>query len=100
MPILRTKIFLISLIVSLFTSVFSASPYYFIAIHNEPAPPNLPVDVSVTLKQMVRKADSYNIKLTIMLNSSWEDYISDSIINVWRQDGHEIAAHHHSTIHP
>jgi len=83
-------------------------PYYFIAIHNEPY--NFPggveqidKDYSV-LKSMIEKANKYNIKLTLMFTAQWADYISESSerlddLESWKQQGHEIAAHHHSIYH-
>ena len=85
-------------------------PYYFIAIHNEALPdplyPELTLEKSyITLKEIITKADSYNIKLTLMFNPQWVDYIESSSSRVkdlqnWKQSGHEIAAHHHSIKHP
>lgn len=86
----------------------SAIPNYFIAIHNEPH--NVPNGKAIiaheynTLKEMVKKADEYNIKLTLMFSAQWADYISESPermndLEKWKKNGHEIAAHHHSIYH-
>lgn len=83
-------------------------PYYFIAIHNEAY--NIPhgidhiVEDYATLQSMIKKADEYNIKLTLMFTPQWADYISESEeriveLSSWRDNGHEIAAHHHSIHH-
>ncbi|MCI5146815.1 MAG: hypothetical protein D3923_15145, partial [Candidatus Electrothrix sp. AR3] len=84
-------------------------PYYFITIHNEPF--NHEQGISKIkesypiLQQMVDKADTYHLKLTIMLAASWTDYILASPkkkaeLASWQANGHEIAAHHHSIYHP
>ncbi len=83
-------------------------PYYFIAIHNEPF--NMPggekrIEKSFSvLREMVKKADEYNIKLTLMFSPQWADYIVKdperlSEVKRWEEEGHEIAAHHHSIYH-
>lgn len=84
-------------------------PYYFIAIHNEPhnSEPGSREKIDqgyATLKEMVRKANEYNIKLTLMFTPQWADYISENSermaeLESWKKHGHEIAAHHHSIYH-
>ena len=80
-------------------------PYYFIAVHNEPSPLETKVAKSFgILKTIVAKADSYNIKLTLMFGYSWADYIAKdtermNTLNSWKTNGHEIALHHHSPYH-
>ncbi|MBU4174152.1 MAG: hypothetical protein KKE90_11760, partial [Actinobacteria bacterium] len=85
-----------------------AVPYYFIAIHNEPN--HVPegrqlIEASyLVLKEMIEKANQYNIKITLMFTPQWADYISESPqrmadLESWKQQGHEIAAHHHSIYH-
>lgn len=85
-------------------------PYYFIAIHNEPHHDsedrtNMSIEENyVTLEKIIKKADEYNIKLTLMFTAQWSDYIfSDSEkiykLDLWKKSGHEIAAHHHSETH-
>lgn len=84
-------------------------PYYFIAIHNEPihGSPNQQEAIAQSyqiLKEMVKKADEYNIKLTLMFTPQWADYISESSermaeLELWKKQGHEIAAHHHGLYH-
>lgn len=82
--------------------------YYFFAIHNEAynmpnGEKNIESDY-VTLQEMIRKADEYNIKLTIMFTPQWAEYISKSNerlkeLKKWKAKGHEIAAHHHGIMH-
>ncbi|MFH0923991.1 MAG: hypothetical protein V1825_04640 [Candidatus Falkowbacteria bacterium] len=84
-------------------------PYYFIAIHNEPYHDEFKdaekIEASyLILKQMIEKADEYNIKLTLMFTAQWADYIAESPermanLESWKKQGHEIAAHHHSIYH-
>lgn len=79
-------------------------PYYFIAIHNEPynftgGERKIERDY-VVLKQMIKRADEYNVKLTLMFAAQWADYISQNpqrlaALESWEKQGHEIAAHHH-----
>lgn len=85
-------------------------PYYFIAIHNEALPDPLYPEITlknsyITLKEIIAKADNYNIKLTLMFNPQWVDYIkleADRLedLEKWKLSGHEIAAHHHAIKHP
>ena len=84
-------------------------PYYFMAIHNEPHhgesdQQQLIKDEYLRLERMIEKADEYNIKLTLMFSSVWAEYISSSSermdeLNAWKNNGHEIAIHHHSIYH-
>lgn len=84
-------------------------PYYFIAIHNEPAhdAPNsryLIEEHHNILREMVEKANEYNIKLTLMISAQVADYIAEdpgrlAELKTWESQGHEIAAHHHSIYH-
>jgi len=84
-------------------------PYYFIAIHNEPAHgiPNGRQIIEqnyVILKQMIARANQYNIRITLMFTAQWVDYITESPermaeLEQWKKQGHEIAAHHHSIYH-
>lgn len=90
-------------------SAISSIPYYFIAIHNEPFHDEYNSDerlaaAYITLKEMVAKADKYNIKLTLMFTAQWSDYILASSdrkadLAAWKKNGHEISAHHHETGH-
>ncbi len=92
-----------------FSEMNGAIPYYFIAIHNEPhnSEPEGRKKIEKSyaiLKKMVKKADEYNIKLTLMFTAQWADYISESPertteFEEWKKQGHEIAAHHHSIYH-
>ena len=84
-------------------------PYYFIAIHNEPLPdplyPGMTIESSyITLKEIIAKADSYNMKLTLMLSPPWVDYIMShpdrlASLESWKENGHEISTHHHAVTH-
>ena len=79
----------------------TTSPFYFIAIHNEPT--NVESAYFI-LKEMIEKADEYHIKLTLMFTAQWADYISESPqrmadLEEWKRRGHEIAAHHHGIYH-
>lgn len=61
-------------------------------------------DSYVTLIEIIDKADDYNMKLTLMFTAKWADYIIESpermvMLDNWKQQGHEIAIHHHSTNH-
>lgn len=75
--------------------------YYFIAIHNEPYH-DQELDLAenyAILKEMIKKADEYNIKLTLMFSPQWADLIQLDDLEAWKDRGHEIAAHHHSIYH-
>ena len=79
-------------------------PYYFVAIHCEPTGEDEIARNFVVLREMVAYADAYNVKLTIMFTPQWADYVSadpDRLAEVqgWMENGHEIAAHHHSIYH-
>ncbi len=97
--------------VEISTPESSETPYYFIAIHNEPwhepshthgGEARIAEEYAV-LEQIVARADEYNIKLTLMLSAQWSDYIVDNgkleDISAWESNGHEIALHHHSIYH-
>lgn len=86
----------------------SGVPYYFLAVHNEPQNrPNGRADIEdayLVLREMVARADTYNIKLTIMLSAQWADYIAESPerlaeVRGWKASGHELSAHHHGVWH-
>ena len=83
-------------------------PYYYIAIHNEPSHRQngrqLVARDYAVLQQMVKRADSYDIKLTLMFSAQWSDYIMESAarqaeVAAWKANGHEISSHHHSIYH-
>lgn len=83
-------------------------PYYFIAVHNEPCHrPNGRQQIAESyaiLKEMVERADEYNVKLTLMFSAQWAGYIAESPerlaeVRSWKERGHEIAAHHHDIYH-
>lgn len=84
-------------------------PFYFIAVHNEPyhgaflQEQKLKAAYAV-LKEMVIKADTYGISLTLMFTPQWGKMIESdpeklSEVKSWEQNGHEIALHHHSIYH-
>lgn len=83
-------------------------PYYFLAVHNEPQ--NRPGGLAeiersyVVLRDMVARANQYNMKLTLMFSAQWADYIAQSParnaeVDSWKASGHEISAHHHGVWH-
>ena len=83
-------------------------PYYFIAVHNEPSHrtggEKIVAENYEVLQQMVKRADGYKIKLTLMFSAQWSDYITKSAarlaeVAAWRESGHEISSHHHSIYH-
>lgn len=84
-------------------------PYYVVSVHNEPyymfSNHDQLMDVGYKkLKEMVDKANGYNIKLTLMFTPPWADYILNnaqrsSELENWKKQGHEIAAHHHGLYH-
>jgi len=83
-------------------------PYYFIAVHNEPSHRSggeqLVARDYAVLQQMVKRADSYGIKLTLMFSAQWSDYIIKSTarqaeVAAWKKNGHEVSTHHHSIYH-
>lgn len=94
---------------SSWNSSTSNIPKYFIAIHNEPFHDEYKRDERLaaayqTLKEMIKKADEYNIKYTLMFTAQWSDYISESEertkeLASWKTNWHEISAHHHDTWH-
>ncbi len=78
-------------------------PYYFIAVHNEPNIPALDENFRA-LKDLVEKANEYNMKLTLMFTPQWVRFILDdpkkeAHFERWIDQGHEIAGHHHSIWH-
>jgi hypothetical protein len=85
-------------------------PYYFIAVHNEPA--NLVTGTGEQkiaanypyLQQMVAKANEVHVKLTLMLSAQWADYIlkdagRQAEVLSWKDQGHELSGHHHGVHH-
>lgn len=84
-------------------------PFYFIAVHNEPFHGELQQDQKLeaaynVLSEMVNKADTYGISLTLMFTPQWGEMIGSdpaklSEVKSWEQNGHEIALHHHSIYH-
>lgn len=83
-------------------------PYYYLAVHNEPynnpAGSNQIEQAYSVAREMVARANSYNIKLTLMFSAQWADYIAASPerlaeVRSWQSAGHEISAHHHGVWH-
>ena len=57
-----------------------------------------------TAVRLVNLADRYGIKLTLVLNPQWAEYILKDpqkveIVKEWQDSGHEIAFHHHGFEH-
>ncbi|HWQ65394.1 MAG TPA: hypothetical protein VN372_00840 [Methanospirillum sp.] len=85
------------------------SPYYFIAVHNEPYHGDIGQSKKLAkayfvLKDMVAQADRYGIRLTLMFSPPWGALIASdpakvADLNRWAATGHEIALHHHSIYH-
>jgi len=79
----------------------------FVVIHMEPGTgaeeqKNLanPKTYWPNLVSLVETADLYDIKLTLLFNPEWADYILQnpdklSVLRNWEADGHEIGYHHH-----
>lgn len=84
-------------------------PYYFIAVHCEPYYTDIDAESKLAesfkiLGEMVKAADRYDIKLTLMFSPQYCDYIlADSscvaLVGLWKSNGHEIAYHHHCEMH-
>ena len=82
-------------------------PYYFISIHVNPLrlrEGQNPKNYYTRTVQMVDKANLYDIKLSLMFSGVIADYIAESpermnVLEQWKQQGHEIAAHHHDIHH-
>lgn len=58
----------------------------------------------IPLVHMVQTADTFNVKLTLALQSQMAEYILQdlnkiSIFNSWINNGHEFAVHHHGVNH-
>ena len=91
------------------TAALADVPYYFIAVHNEPYHIEQGGEAKVAeayqvLQQMIKKADAYNIKLTLMFSAQWSDHVLGSSARLaevkgWQKNGHEISSHHHSIYH-
>jgi hypothetical protein len=87
----------------------SSIPHYFLAIHNEPFHDTLMQQEKLEssyelLGQMIEQASKYHIKLTLMFTAQWAEFIASdpekmAELASWQQNGHEIAAHHHSIYH-
>lgn len=79
-------------------------PYYFLAIHNEPSQGKILASQYQILRNYIKTADKYNIKLTLMFTTPWIQYISSSKARIkevrgWQKKGHEISSHHHEYYH-
>lgn len=86
----------------------AGTPFYFVAIHNEPY--HFPAGrqelerAYVVLQRMVERANEHDIRLTLMFTAQWADYMAEhpdrmAAVESWKRQGHEIAAHHHSIYH-
>lgn len=78
-------------------------PFYFLAIHNEPF--GAGEKNYKALKDLIERANQYNMKLTLMFTPAWVDFILNDFqrnaeLENWKTSGHEISAHHHSIYHP
>jgi len=88
---------------------YSDIPYYFVAIHSEPLHdiPQVKNSIAerfVTQREIVEKANEYDIKLTLMFSAQVAEYIAEDSgrleeVKLWGQQGHEISSHHHSIYH-
>ncbi|NIA29626.1 MAG: T9SS type A sorting domain-containing protein [Actinobacteria bacterium] len=70
----------------------------FFEVHLEPA--NANDGMFNALSNFVNLADQYKVKLTLLFTPPWagmilEDSMKSSLLNQWRQNGHEIGGHHH-----
>lgn len=81
-----------------------SQPELFIAIHCEPgsfpATTDYPEQYWLNLRDMMIKADQYDVKLTLLFNPQWASYIlldsvRFSMVRSWESNGHEIGLHHH-----
>lgn len=56
------------------------------------------------LVNLVKMADKYNAKLTLMFNPQWAEFILEdkekfNLVKKWQKNGHEIALHYHNIYH-
>jgi hypothetical protein len=56
------------------------------------------------LVELVKMADKYKAKLTLMFNPQWAEYILKdkekfSLVKEWQKNGHEVALHYHNIYH-
>jgi hypothetical protein len=77
-------------------------PKYFIAIHNEPLRQELQENLDI-LNDMVSYANERNIHLTLMFTPQWIPLLTEPenkpFLAQWKEQGHEISAHHHGIRH-
>lgn len=56
------------------------------------------------LIELVKFADNYNMKLTLLFNPQWAEYILEdknkfNLIKAWQANGHEVGLHYHLVTH-
>lgn len=56
------------------------------------------------LIELVKVADKYNVKLTLLFNPQWAEYIFEDenkrdIVKAWQVNGHEVGLHYHLVTH-
>lgn len=71
---------------------------YFFEVHMEPS--NANESMFNVLTKFVNLADQYNVNLTLLFTPQWAEMILKdskklSLLNQWKQNGHEIGGHHH-----
>jgi hypothetical protein len=91
------------------TQSTSKVPHYFLVIHNEPYSGDPKQQQLIegdykSLENLVSKADSWHMKLTLMFSTPWIEYIlkdpaRTAEVKGWQKEGHEIAVHHHGLGH-
>lgn len=77
-------------------------PNYFIAIHNEPFQHENQGNIEI-LADMITYASERNIHLTLMFTPQWIPLLTEPknkpFLTQWKEQGHEISAHHHGIRH-
>jgi len=77
-------------------------PNYFVAIHNEPFQHENQGSIEI-LADMVAYATDRNIHLTLMFTPQWILLLTEPennhFLTQWKEQGHEISAHHHGIRH-
>lgn len=80
------------------TSSQSNTRYSFFEVHMDPSSAN--EEMFAQLKSLMNLTEDYGIKATLLFTPQWVEMIENdpakiNLINKWRQEGHEIGAHHH-----
>jgi hypothetical protein len=70
----------------------------FFEVHLEPS--NANDEMFNTLTEFVSLADQYKVKLTLLFTPPWAEMVLKdqnklSLLNKWKQNGHEMGGHHH-----